>query len=53
MVTKRFFIDIDNEDLLKQKQLFVINQRLEQVNFKNKKIISFVGKLNSAKGYIW
>lgn len=50
---KRFFIDIDNEDLLKQKTAVCYQSTSRtKVNFKNKKkIISFVGKLNSAKGY--
>ncbi len=50
---KRFFIDIDNEKLLKQKTAVCFQSTSKiKINFKNKKkIISFVGKLNSAKGY--
>ena len=50
---KRFFIGIENNDLLKQKT-FVCYQSTSRskIDFKKKKkIISFVGKLNSAKGY--
>ncbi len=50
---KRFFIDIENEKLLKQKTS-VCYQSTDsvQIDFaKKKKLISFVGKLNSAKGY--
>jgi len=49
----RFFINIDNEKLLKQKTA-VCYQCTSRINVdftKKKKIISFVGKLNSAKGY--
>ncbi len=50
---KRFFIDIDNEYLLKQKTAVCFQSTSKtKINFnKKKKIISFVGKLNSAKGY--
>ena len=50
---KRFFVDIENEDLLKQKTSVVYQSSSRaKINFKNKeKIISFVGKLNKAKGY--
>ena len=50
---KRFFINIDNEDLLKQKTAVCYQSTSRtKVNFANKKkIISFIGKLNSAKGY--
>ena len=50
---KRFFIGIDNEKLLTQKTAVCFQSTSKtKVNFKNKKnIISFVGKLNSAKGY--
>ncbi len=50
---KRFFIGIENNDLLKQKT-FVCYQSTSRskIDFKKKKkIISFVGKLNTAKGY--
>ena len=50
---KRFFIDIENDKLLKQKTsvCFQSTSR-EKINFTKKdKLISFVGKLNSAKGY--
>ena len=50
---KRFFIGIENEKLLTQKT-FVCYQStsIKKINFsKKKKIISFVGKLNQAKGY--
>ena len=50
---KRFFIDIENDKLLKQKTsvCFQSTSR-EKINFtKKEKLISFVGKLNSAKGY--
>ena len=50
---KRFFVDIENKDLLKQKTSVVYQSSSKaKINFKNKeKIISFVGKLNKAKGY--
>ena len=50
---KRFFINIDNEKLLKQKTSVCYQSTSQsKINFsKKKKIISFVGKLNSAKGY--
>ena len=53
MVSKRFFINIDNEDLLKQKTSVCFQSTSKvMINFsKKKKIISFVGKLNRAKGY--
>ena len=50
---KRFFIDIENKDLLKQKTS-VCYQSTSRINIdfsKKKKLISFVGKLNKAKGY--
>ena len=53
MVAKRFFINIENDELLKQKTS-VCYQSTSKVslNFaKKKNIISFIGKLNSAKGY--
>ena len=50
---KRFFIDIENEKLLKQKtSVCYQSTNSVQIDFtKKKKLISFVGKLNSAKGY--
>tara|TARA_B100000963_G_scaffold336593_1_gene331795 strand:- start:9941 stop:12058 length:2118 start_codon:yes stop_codon:yes gene_type:complete len=50
---KRFFIDIDNEELLKQKTSICYQSTSKvKINFsKKKKLISFVGKLNRAKGY--
>ena len=50
---KRFFIGIDNEKLLKQKtNICYQSTSRKKINFKKKeKIISFIGKLNSAKGY--
>ena len=50
---KRFFINIENEKLLSQKTSVCFQSTSKtNVNFnKKKKIISFVGKLNSAKGY--
>ena len=50
---KRFFVDIENKDLLKQKTsvCYQSTSRIK-VDFKKKQnIISFVGKLNKAKGY--
>tara|TARA_B100000989_G_scaffold295720_1_gene277345 strand:+ start:304 stop:2418 length:2115 start_codon:yes stop_codon:yes gene_type:complete len=50
---KRFFINIDNEDLLKQKtSVCYQSTNRVKINFKNKtNLISFIGKLNTAKGY--
>ncbi len=50
---KRFFINIDNEKLLKQKTAVCYQSTSKtDISFsKKKKIISFIGKLNSAKGY--
>ena len=50
---KRFFIGIGNEKLLKQKTSICYQSTSRcNVNFsKKKKLISFIGKLNSAKGY--
>ena len=50
---KRFFINIENEKLLKQKTAICYQSTSrKKINFnKKQKIISFVGKLNSAKGY--
>ena len=49
----RFFINIENENLLKQKTAVCYQSTSKtNINFaKKEKIISFVGKLNSAKGY--
>ena len=50
---KRFFIGIENKELLKQKTA-VCFQSTSRTNIKfrnKKKIISFIGKLNVAKGY--
>ena len=50
---KRFFINIENEDLLKQKTsvCYQSTSRIKLDFNKKKKLISFVGKLNKAKGY--
>ena len=50
---KRFFINIENDELLKQKTSVCYQSTSKvPINFKRKKkIISFIGKLNSAKGY--
>ncbi len=50
---KRFFINIENDKLLKQKTSICYQSTSRtKVDFnKKKKIISFIGKLNSAKGY--
>ena len=50
---KRFFIDIENENLLKQKTsvCYQSTSRVKIDFHKKKKIISFIGKLNNAKGY--
>ena len=50
---KRFFINIENDELLKQKTSVCYQSTSNQkINFaKKEKIISFIGKLNSAKGY--
>ena len=50
---ERFFIDLQNKNLLSQKTAVCYQSSSKiKVNFKNKeKIISFVGKLNRAKGY--
>ena len=50
---KRFFIDIENDELLKQKTSVCYQSTSKtSINFsKKEKIISFIGKLNSAKGY--
>ena len=50
---KRFFIGIDNEKLLTQKTAVCFQSTSKtKIDFKKKKkIISFIGKLNSAKGY--
>ena len=50
---KRFFINIENDKLLKQKTSVCYQSTSKtKVNLKKKqKLISFIGKLNSAKGY--
>ena len=50
---KRFFIGIENEKLLKQKTAICYQSTSKtDIQFnKKKKLISFVGKLNIAKGY--
>ncbi len=50
---KRFFINIENDELLKQKtSVCYQSTSSKKIDFRNKKkIISFIGKLNSAKGY--
>ena len=50
---ERFFIGIENKKLLKQKtSVCYQSTNRVKVNFNNKKnLISFIGKLNSAKGY--
>ncbi len=50
---KRFFINIENENLLKQKTSVCYQSTSKiKVDFSKKKnLISFVGKLNRAKGY--
>jgi glycosyltransferase involved in cell wall biosynthesis len=50
---KRFFIGISNEKLLKQKtSVCYQSTSREKIDFnKKKKLISFIGKLNLAKGY--
>ena len=49
----RFFIDFKNTEILKEKiDVCFQSSSKVKINFKNKKkLISFVGKLNSAKGY--
>ena len=49
----RFFIDLPNKNLLSQKTIICYQSSSKiKINFKKKeKIISFVGKLNKAKGY--
>ncbi len=49
----RFFIGLENKELLKQKTSICFQSTSrKKINFlKKEKIISFVGKLNSAKGY--
>ena len=50
---KRFFIDFDNKDnLFNKTSICFQSSSFVKINFKKKrKIISFVGKLNRAKGY--
>ena len=49
----RFFLDLDNSEALSSKTSICYQSSSKtKINFKNKKkIISFVGKLNKAKGY--
>jgi glycosyltransferase involved in cell wall biosynthesis len=48
----RFFVNINNEVLFKKTSVCYQSAPETKINFKKKeKIISFVGKLNSAKGY--
>ena len=49
----RFFVNIENEKLLKQKTAicYQSTSRIKINLTKKEKIISFIGKLNSAKGY--
>ena len=50
---KRFFINIENDELLKQKtSVCYQSTSVANIDFRKKeKMISFIGKLNSAKGY--
>jgi glycosyltransferase involved in cell wall biosynthesis len=50
---KRFFLDLNNSELLSQKtSVCYQSASVEKINFRNKeKIITFIGKLNTAKGY--
>ena len=50
---KRFFLDLDNSEALSSKTSICYQSSSKtKINFANKKkIISFVGKLNTAKGY--
>ena len=50
---ERFFIGLENMSLLKQKtSICYQSTNKTKINFKDKKkLISFIGKLNSAKGY--
>ncbi len=50
---ERFFIGVENKKLLKQKTSVCYQSTNKvKINFHNKKnLISFIGKLNSAKGY--
>ena len=50
---ERFFIGVDNKKLLKQKtSVCYQSTNRTKINFNDKKkLISFIGKLNSAKGY--
>ena len=48
----RFFVNIDNDILYKKTDVCFQSAPKTKINFKKKeKIISFIGKLNSAKGY--
>ena len=53
MVTKKIFIGIENKRLVEQKTSICFQSTSRtNINFKKKKkLISFIGKLNSAKGY--
>ena len=50
---KRFFLDLSNKELLSQKTSVCYQSSSHtKINFlKKKKIITFIGKLNTAKGY--
>ena len=50
---KRFFLDLNNSELLSQKtSVCYQSASSEKIDFnKKEKIISFIGKLNTAKGY--
>ena len=49
---KRFFVNIKNDTLFKKTNVCYQSAPKTKINFnKKKKIISFIGKLNSAKGY--
>ena len=49
----RFFLDLDNEEILKKKTIICYQSSSNvSINFKKKeKIITFIGKLNKAKGF--
>ena len=48
----RFFLNLNEKDLLLNKAIICYQSTNKvPVNFKNKKIITFVGKLNKAKGF--
>jgi len=50
---KRFFLDLNNSEILSQKTSVCYQSApVEKIDFsKKKKIITFIGKLNTAKGY--